>query len=318
MPKTAALAAHLAPLTFLRRARLYLCIVVVVQIGFLLSLTLPTDTNRPATRLFTSPLTPPPLPKPPEHKSPTPPASPPTDTSASRRDAFLRHLHELQHPPDCRTAPLFVFLPTPYTSGLGSQMRIISNSLLRAVHLRRTFILDAATSAYVHPRRCASRSYACLFAAASNCTAEDALADLPPNASVATRTTSPAGQLSIRLSELPRVDASSHTPPRVISGRASCCNLTESERSAIDARLGLTASDGAQEDASPSSLGWLLQQAASYLARPNAATLALADEISASLGLTSTPNLTDSRTDSHTDSDYHPLALPRPSLPTVG
>ena len=101
--------------------------------------------------------------------------------------------------------------------------------------LRRTFVLDAATSVYADPHRCPSRGFECFFQRASNCTAADVLSDLPPAATEPN--TSAAVQLAARLDELPRVSLGADVPPRVLSGRASCTSkLTRSE---IEARLSL-------------------------------------------------------------------------------
>ena len=87
--------------------------------------------------------------------------------------AFARHIDSLQHPPDCRAAPLYIFAPTPYTSGFGSQVRIASHSLLEAVALRRTFVLDGASSVYISPSRCPSKHYDCIFRRVTNCAPTD-------------------------------------------------------------------------------------------------------------------------------------------------
>ena len=111
--------------------------------------------------------------------------------------------------------------------------------------LRRTFVLDAATSVYADPHRCPSRGFECFFQRASNCTAADVLSDLPPAATEPN--TSAAVQLAARLDELPRVSLGADqiwgvslgadVPPRVLSGHASCTSkLTRSE---IEARLSL-------------------------------------------------------------------------------
>ena len=101
--------------------------------------------------------------------------------------------------------------------------------------LRRTFVLDAATSVYADPHRCPSRGFECFFQRASNCTAADVLSDLPPAATEPN--TSAAVQIAARLDELPRVSLGADVPPRVLSGRASCTSkLTRSE---IEARLSL-------------------------------------------------------------------------------
>ena len=78
--------------------------------------------------------------------------------------------------------------------------------------LRRTFVLDAATSVYADPHRCPSRGFECFFQRASNCTAADVLSDLPPAATEPN--TSAAVQLAARLDELPRVSLGADVPPR--------------------------------------------------------------------------------------------------------
>jgi hypothetical protein len=190
---------------------------------------------------------------------PPPPASPePLDYELELRATFLHLVNELQNPPNCRTAPLYVYVPTAYTSGLGSQVRMMAHSMLRAILLGRTFVADAATSAYVHPARCPDRSYDCLFLPLSKCTLADAMADLPPNATAERlaaaetkhwfeRPPATEGDLSSttkqadpklreyrhRLGELRREDLpAGPDQPRVVSGRVSCLQLDaqDSER----------------------------------------------------------------------------------------
>ena len=230
--------------TFLYRARCYLGFFVMAQVSMLVWFSRSSPQSHPELHL-TAPLSSgPPVPL-------TSPPSPPSPALERRADeaqrlAFWRVLERLQNPSDCRRASVYIFLPTPYQSGLGSQMRIAANSLVHAMALRRTFVLDAATSVYADPHRCPSRGFECFFQHASNCTAADVLSDLPPAPPAALEpNTSAAVQLAARLDELPRVSLGADqiwgvslgadVPPRVLSGPASCTSkLTRSE---IEARL---------------------------------------------------------------------------------
>ncbi|KAL1512025.1 hypothetical protein AB1Y20_005300 [Prymnesium parvum] len=188
---------------------------------------------------------------------------PPLDEDAR---LFREHLARVQNPPDCRAARLYVFTPTKYTSGIGSQLRTIANSLLQALAANRTLILDLATSTFVHPRRCASRRYDCLFEPLSRCTLADALADAP-NASA-----SPDAPPHGWLDALPRLPLGGGA--RVVAGRASCFRFAPAE-------VGGGAWAAAAAAARPPS--WFVTQAFAYVARPNgelrAWTAALAAEL---------------------------------------
>ena len=102
--------------------------------------------------------------------------------------AFREHLEALQQPADCGAAPLYLFVPHVFASGIGSQLRTVANSMMQAraaphpraagcVHrfrpltahpcasvraqavvAGRTFVLDdaIARSTFVDPRRCVS------------------------------------------------------------------------------------------------------------------------------------------------------------------
>ena len=108
--------------------------------------------------------------------------------------AFREQLEALQQPADCGAAPLYLFVPHVFASGIGSQLRTVANSMMQARaaqhsrgarHTRaaccvhrfrpltvhpcasvraqavvagRTFILDdaIARSTFVDPRRCVS------------------------------------------------------------------------------------------------------------------------------------------------------------------
>ena len=214
----------------------------------------------------------------------SPAAGPPARTVQSvhhsRSAAFLKYIEQLQHPADCRHAPLYVFLPTPYTSGLGSQLHIIANSMLQAISLRRTFVLDAATSAYVSPRRCRNRTYDCIFERASSCTLDDAFADPVING------TDGREALPTSVGDLRRAIASAEEPPRVVSGRASCFKF---EREALAATLPPEVGDlGAPELGPPPEVGWYVRQVAGYLSRPNRQTRAIIDELGSNLSLSTT------------------------------
>ena len=160
-----------------------LCVVILGQglLALFLSNFLSSDYT-PAPPLYQTPPAPP-MP-PPIHHSPMPPSppAPPLDP-LELRSALLHLIDDLQHPPDCSTAPLYVYLPTAYTSGLGSQVRMIASSMLQAIVLRRTFVVDAAASVYVHPSRCPDRGYDCLFLPLSNCTLADAMIEIDGSSS---------------------------------------------------------------------------------------------------------------------------------------
>ena len=269
--------------TFIHRARGYILALVIFQLCGLAYLTclVPQPSSAPLALSNlqalppTSPLpSPPPSLASPLHPLPTPRLSPPlppppvplqslVDVDPSARSAFLDKVHRLQHPSDCRTASLYVYRPTPYTSGLGSQMRIISNSMLHAMSLGRTFVLGAAASSYINMLRCPDRSYSCIFEHASSCTLTDAFAELPSNVSASA---------AERLDELSRdpIPASSPGAPRVIAGRSSCFKFVPT---AVD-------SDGAVSDPL-----WYAIEVAGYLARPNEQTAALTEQLRLLLGL---------------------------------
>jgi len=276
--------------TFLYRARCYLGFFVMAQVSMLVWFSRSSPQSHPELHL-TAPLSSgPPVPL-------TSPPSPPSPALERRADeaqrlAFWRVLERLQNPSDCRRASVYIFLPTPYQSGLGSQMRIAANSLVHAMALRRTFVLDAATSVYADPHRCPSRGFECFFQRASNCTAADVLSDLPPAPPAALEpNTSAAVQLAARLDELPRVSLGADVPPRVISGRASCTskltpNEIESLHALLAAELAATAGVGAPlASAPPPDLGWYVRLASAYLGRPNAQTEALAHKLTSDLRL---------------------------------
>ena len=46
--------------------------------------------------------------------------------------AFRKHLRMLNSPRDCRTAPLYIFTPYAFRSGIGSVLRALANALLQA------------------------------------------------------------------------------------------------------------------------------------------------------------------------------------------
>ena len=189
--------------------------------------------------------------------------------------AFLHHVNVLQNPANCRTAPLYVYIPTGYTSGLGSQVRQIANSLLHAVTLNRTFIVDAATSVYIHPHRCPTRTYDCLFLPLSNCTLDDALADLPDSI---TSTFTPELSGQEKIAHFPRSDVPAGAEhPRVITSRTSCFKPSDSDLVALE-RL----SSGWTPPAV-----WWHQHAVGLVARPSARIEELADRLAMELGLVS-------------------------------
>ena len=66
------------------------------------------------------------------------------------RSILLHLVDELQNPIGLQEG-LYVYVPTAYSSGIGSQVRMIANSMMQAITLGRTFVVDAATSPYVHP-----------------------------------------------------------------------------------------------------------------------------------------------------------------------
>ena len=185
---------------------------------------------------------------------PSPPA-PPLDP-LELRSALLHLIDDLQHPPDCSTAPLYVYLPTAYTSGLGSQVRMIASSMLQAIVLRRTFVVDAAASVYVHPSRCPDRGYDCLFLPLSNCTLADAMIEIdgssssthnaaatpppppPPSPLPSPHSTASLASHRARLGELTRAAVpAGHPHPRVVSGRSSCYKISAADSQALHARV---------------------------------------------------------------------------------
>ena len=152
--------------------------------------------------------------------------------------ALRLHIEELQHPRNCRTAPLYVYVPTSYTSGLGSQIRQLTNSMMQALLLNRTFVWDAATSVYVHPNRCSSRRYDCLLQPISSCTLHDALVDLPPEVMRSFDDASDVKQVAA----LPRLSSAASEPwahasathARVVAARTSCVQPSASALAALE------------------------------------------------------------------------------------
>ena len=116
--------------TFLYRARCYLGFFVMAQVSMLVWFSRSSPQSHPELHL-TAPLSSgPPVPL-------TSPPSPPSPALERRADeaqrlAFWRVLERLQNPSDCRRASMYIFLPTPYQSGFGSQLRICE--LARACH----------------------------------------------------------------------------------------------------------------------------------------------------------------------------------------
>ena len=96
--------------------------------------------------------------------------------TAELEAAFQALLEKLQNPADCAAAPLYLFVPHAFASGIGSQLRILANSMVQAVVAQRTFVLDdrVAHSTFVDPRRCDPPGYGCLFAPPSRCALRDA------------------------------------------------------------------------------------------------------------------------------------------------
>ena len=69
---------------------------------------------------------------------PTPTADPPARAArAAMQAAFHEHLETLQQPADCGAAPLYIFVPHSFASGIGSQLRIVGNSMIQALTLLR-------------------------------------------------------------------------------------------------------------------------------------------------------------------------------------
>ena len=151
---------------------------------------------------------------------------------ATLRTSLLLRIDALQNPPDCRTASLYVYVPTGYTSGLGSQVRGMANSMLQAIALNRTFVADAATSAYVHPHRCARRTYDCLLQPLSKCSMDDALADVPTEVKAGFKTEMTGAEKIVHLPRLSVPAGAGH--PRVISSRTSCFQPTDGQLAAIE------------------------------------------------------------------------------------
>ena len=112
-----------------------------------------------------------------------------TAARAELEAAFRAHVEALQYPPDCDTAPLYIFVPHKFASGIGSQLRVVANSMMQSIVAQRAFVLDDAIahSIFVDPKRCASRGYGCLFEPASRCTVLHAQLgnhSTPPNRAV--------------------------------------------------------------------------------------------------------------------------------------
>jgi hypothetical protein len=213
-----------------------------------------------------------------------------------QHQALHDFIEQLQHPQDCRAAPLYVYIPTAYTSGLGSQVRMIAHSMLQAMSLGRTFIVDAATSGYTHPGRCPSRSYDCLFKRLSTCTLDDALVDLPVHTEPAAATD--AEDMSLpqkrsRVSELTRSPVHASIGPRVISSRTSCFKLDNDAlrelRNSIRHSSAVASRDldGDATGTGPSR-ELLLQHVVGYVGRPTGRVEELARQLSQQLALNST------------------------------
>ena len=116
--------------TFLYRARCYLGFFVMAQVSMLVWFSRSSPQSHPELHLTDPQSSGPPVPL-------TSPPSPPSPALERRADeaqrlAFWRVLERLQNPSDCRRASMYIFLPTPYQSGFGSQLRICE--LARACH----------------------------------------------------------------------------------------------------------------------------------------------------------------------------------------
>ena len=81
---------------------------------------------------------------------PTPTADP--AALAALEAAFRDRLDALQQPADCGAAPLYLFVPHAFASGIGSQLRIVANSMMQA----RTRCAHCTHCA--HHTRCAHRT----------------------------------------------------------------------------------------------------------------------------------------------------------------
>ena len=59
-------------------------------------------------------------------------AVPEPEALAALEVAFREHLEALQQPADCGAAPLYLFVPHVFASGIGSQLRTVANSMMQA------------------------------------------------------------------------------------------------------------------------------------------------------------------------------------------
>ena len=180
---------------------------------------------------------------------------------------------------------------------------MVANSMLQAIALGRTFVVDATTSAYVHPGRCPGRGLDCLFLPLSKCTLSDAFAsgaDAPMQSEReggAMPKSMDIEALRERVGELPRLALpAGDGHPRVISSRTSCFKLGHADAnhllSAVQGRVeaGLEQHDARHiRPSTPQAppIWWWLQQLSGYVARPTQRVESIATALTHSLGLAS-------------------------------
>ena len=231
-----------------------------------------------------------PQPPTPPWTPPSPPSPPPLSSSSSaakttspRRpltplaeleSAFRAHIEQLQNPSDCSTAPLYLFTPHKFTSGIGSQLRIVANSMMQAIIAGRTFVLDdtIAHSPFIDPTRCSSRGYSCVFEPPSPCGVRDAglgeseVAAMSELAKTEKERHGPGDQEAYKRATalLPREPLPAAVGPRVVVGRSTCFRFSPDNLtlpSAANANAVREAAVGPE---------WFVQQVMGYLTRPNA------------------------------------------------
>lgn len=198
--------------------------------------------------------------------------------------AFRKHLRMLNSPRDCKTAPLYVFTPYAFRSGIGSVLRALANALLQASAAGRTFVVDSSvyTNHFVSPLRCPERGHECLFRPVSTCTLADAFPDLPPELVAANATelvaSLPKGPLQ---HSHDRPQQEHEYGPRVVATRTSCFKTASQE-------LRFTPREHSALAAEHLGARWYITQATAYLTRPNEALQLVTVHLAKTLSLDAT------------------------------
>ena len=198
--------------------------------------------------------------------------------------AFRKHLRMLNSPRNCRTAPLYVFTPYAFRSGIGSVLRALANALLQASAAGRTFVVDSSvyTNHFVSPLRCPERGHECLFRPVSTCTLADAFPEAATGGGGGERdgigrvaAHRPAGYSHDRPQQ------EHEYGPRVVATRTSCFKTASQE-------LEFTPREHSALAAEHLGARWYITQAMAYLTRPNEALQLVTVHLAKTLSLDAT------------------------------